>query len=143
MPTWEITEVTGFRVMNPFFFVFLYFRFIVSTVCGYCTCSLHIGMMFSCHYTYIYIHIRCTKLHYIKHFQFLNLYFLLSSYTEIYIHGLGAAINRAINLALQLQQKGHGSIEVYQFYLPILVQFSLSSKFRVNSCPCLQFIQSG
>lgn len=31
---------------------------------------------------------------------------------ELYIHGLGAALNRAINLALQLKALGNGSIEV-------------------------------
>lgn len=35
-----------------------------------------------------------------------------SGYNEIYIHGLGAAINRAGNLALQLKQRGHGNIEL-------------------------------
>ena len=33
-------------------------------------------------------------------------------YNEIFIHGLGAAINRAVNLALQLKERGHGSIEI-------------------------------
>lgn len=28
------------------------------------------------------------------------------------IHGLGSAINRAINLALQLEQRGQGTVEV-------------------------------
>lgn len=32
---------------------------------------------------------------------------------EVRIHGLGAAINRAINLALQLEQRGQGTVEVY------------------------------
>ena len=31
---------------------------------------------------------------------------------ELYIHGLGAAVNRAINLALQLKALANGSIEV-------------------------------
>ena len=31
---------------------------------------------------------------------------------EVRIHGLGAAINRAINLALQLEQRGQGTVEV-------------------------------
>ncbi len=31
---------------------------------------------------------------------------------EVYIHGLGAAINRAINLSLQLKARGSGSLEV-------------------------------
>ena len=35
-----------------------------------------------------------------------------SGYNEIFIHGLGAAINRAVNLALQLKERGHGSIEI-------------------------------
>ena len=35
-----------------------------------------------------------------------------SGHDEIFIHGLGAAINRAVNLALQLQERGHGSIEI-------------------------------
>ncbi|PVD25753.1 hypothetical protein C0Q70_13413 [Pomacea canaliculata] len=30
---------------------------------------------------------------------------------EVYIHGLGSAINRAINLALQLKERGVGSVE--------------------------------
>ncbi len=42
---------------------------------------------------------RCTKL-------------LDSGYEEIYIHGLGAAVNRAINLALQLEQKSLGLIKL-------------------------------
>uniref|UniRef100_A0A2K6FFQ6 Ribonuclease P protein subunit p20 n=1 Tax=Propithecus coquereli TaxID=379532 RepID=A0A2K6FFQ6_PROCO len=32
--------------------------------------------------------------------------------TEIYIHGLGLAINRAINIALQLQAGSFGSLQV-------------------------------
>lgn len=35
-----------------------------------------------------------------------------SGYTEIYIHGLGAAINRAMTLALQLKSKGLGTLDV-------------------------------
>ncbi|XP_077990920.1 ribonuclease P protein subunit p20-like [Glandiceps talaboti] len=35
-----------------------------------------------------------------------------SGYKEIVIHGLGAAINRAINLALQLKLQGMGTIEI-------------------------------
>ena len=35
-----------------------------------------------------------------------------SGVNELYIHGLGAAINRALNLALQLQARGLGSIEL-------------------------------
>lgn len=31
---------------------------------------------------------------------------------EVFIHGLGAAINRAINLALQLQIRGQGTVEI-------------------------------
>ena len=31
---------------------------------------------------------------------------------ELYVHGLGAAINRAINLSLQLQSEAHGSLQV-------------------------------
>ena len=35
-----------------------------------------------------------------------------SGHNEVFIHGLGAAINRAVNLALQLEQRGHGSIQI-------------------------------
>ena len=35
-----------------------------------------------------------------------------SGYNEIFIYGLGAAINRAVNLALQLEQRGLGSIQI-------------------------------
>jgi ribonuclease P/MRP protein subunit RPP20 len=35
-----------------------------------------------------------------------------SGWNEVFIHGLGAAINRAVNLALQLEQEGHGSIQI-------------------------------
>ncbi|XP_070579167.1 ribonuclease P protein subunit p20-like [Ptychodera flava] len=35
-----------------------------------------------------------------------------AGFEELFIHGLGAAINRAINLALQLKTRGMGSIEV-------------------------------
>ncbi|XP_068673138.1 ribonuclease P protein subunit p20-like isoform X1 [Montipora foliosa] len=35
-----------------------------------------------------------------------------SSEQEVIIHGLGAAINRAMNLALQLEHKGQGTVEV-------------------------------
>lgn len=42
---------------------------------------------------------RCTKL-------------LDSGYDEVFIHGLGAAVNRAVNLALKLKQNGLGSIDV-------------------------------
>ncbi|XP_041351252.1 ribonuclease P protein subunit p20-like [Gigantopelta aegis] len=37
---------------------------------------------------------------------------LLDSGNEVYIHGLGAAINRAINVALQLKENGRGTVEV-------------------------------
>ena len=37
---------------------------------------------------------------------------IYSNYNEIFVHGLGAAVSRAINLALQLKVRGHGSIEV-------------------------------
>lgn len=37
---------------------------------------------------------------------------LLESETEVIIHGLGAAVARAINVALQLQEKYHGTVEV-------------------------------
>ena len=33
-------------------------------------------------------------------------------FIEIFIHGLGAAINRSINLALQLKTKNHGSLSL-------------------------------
>lgn len=35
-----------------------------------------------------------------------------SGYSEVFIHGLGAAISRAVNLALQLEQRGHGGIKI-------------------------------
>lgn len=35
-----------------------------------------------------------------------------SGSNEVYIHGLGAAINRALNLALQLKERGLGTIEI-------------------------------
>ncbi len=35
-----------------------------------------------------------------------------SGWNELYIHGLGAAVNRAINIALQLKALGNGSIDV-------------------------------
>ena len=34
------------------------------------------------------------------------------SHQAVWIHGLGAAINRAINLALQLKHRGMGTVEV-------------------------------
>ena len=37
---------------------------------------------------------------------------LLDSGNEVYIHGLGAAINRAVNVALQLKENGRGTVEV-------------------------------
>ena len=40
------------------------------------------------------------------------LFVLLFSEQEVTIHGLGSAINRAINLALQLEQRGQGTVEV-------------------------------
>lgn len=43
----------------------------------------------------------------------LELIFFCFSEQEVRIHGLGAAINRAINLALQLEQRGQGTVEVY------------------------------
>lgn len=43
-------------------------------------------------------------------FQFC--FVLLFSEQEVTIHGLGSAINRAINLALQLEQRGQGTVEV-------------------------------
>ncbi|XP_064601287.1 ribonuclease P protein subunit p20-like [Liolophura sinensis] len=35
-----------------------------------------------------------------------------SGWNEVYIHGLGAAINRAVNLALQLKDKGMGTLDL-------------------------------
>jgi len=35
-----------------------------------------------------------------------------SGFDAIYIHGLGAAVNRAINLGLQLKRRGLGSLDV-------------------------------
>ncbi|XP_068673139.1 ribonuclease P protein subunit p20-like isoform X2 [Montipora foliosa] len=46
-----------------------------------------------------------------------------SSEQEVIIHGLGAAINRAMNLALQLEHKGQGTVEDHEGY----------SKVRTNS----------
>uniref|UniRef100_A0A0B7BT88 Ribonuclease P protein subunit p20 n=1 Tax=Arion vulgaris TaxID=1028688 RepID=A0A0B7BT88_9EUPU len=37
---------------------------------------------------------------------------LLDSGNEVVIHGLGKAVNRAINLALQLKEKGLGTIQI-------------------------------
>ncbi|KAI8744588.1 ribonuclease P protein subunit p20 [Biomphalaria glabrata] len=37
---------------------------------------------------------------------------LLDSGNEVVIHGLGKAVNRAINLALQLKAKGNGTIKL-------------------------------
>ena len=37
---------------------------------------------------------------------------LLDSVNEVFIHGLGTAVNRAINLALQLKERGLGTVEV-------------------------------
>ncbi|GFN85610.1 ribonuclease p protein subunit p20 [Plakobranchus ocellatus] len=37
---------------------------------------------------------------------------LLDSGNEVIIHGLGKAVNRAINLALQLQAKGTGTVQL-------------------------------
>ncbi|KAK7103543.1 ribonuclease P protein subunit p20-like [Littorina saxatilis] len=37
---------------------------------------------------------------------------LLDSGNEVFVHGLGTAINRAINLALQLKERGLGTVEV-------------------------------
>jgi len=37
---------------------------------------------------------------------------LESGHSEIYIHGLGVAIDRAVNIALQLKVLGSGSLEV-------------------------------
>uniref|UniRef100_K1RM62 Ribonuclease P protein subunit p20 n=1 Tax=Magallana gigas TaxID=29159 RepID=K1RM62_MAGGI len=37
---------------------------------------------------------------------------LLDSENEVYVHGLGAAINRAINLALQIQTESQGLVEI-------------------------------
>ncbi|KAK3783416.1 hypothetical protein RRG08_033677 [Elysia crispata] len=37
---------------------------------------------------------------------------LLDSGNEVIIHGLGKAVNRAINLALQLQTKGAGTVQL-------------------------------
>ncbi|XP_071080859.1 ribonuclease P protein subunit p20-like [Haliotis cracherodii] len=37
---------------------------------------------------------------------------ILDAGNEVYIHGLGAAVNRAINLALQLKANGRGTVDV-------------------------------
>lgn len=37
---------------------------------------------------------------------------LLDNGNEVFIHGLGTAVNRAINLALQLKEQGLGTVEV-------------------------------
>ena len=44
---------------------------------------------------------------------FNNIFFIFNSEQEVTIHGLGAAINRAINLALQLEHRGQGTVEVF------------------------------
>ena len=37
---------------------------------------------------------------------------LNNNFNEIFIHGLGAAVSRAVNLALQLKLSAHGSLDV-------------------------------
>ncbi|CAG5123237.1 unnamed protein product [Candidula unifasciata] len=37
---------------------------------------------------------------------------LLDSGNEVIIHGLGKAVNRAINLALQLKERGNGTVQI-------------------------------
>lgn len=37
---------------------------------------------------------------------------LLDQFNEVFIHGLGVAVNRAINLALQLKEGGLGTVDV-------------------------------
>ncbi|KAL8614705.1 hypothetical protein ACOMHN_057375 [Nucella lapillus] len=37
---------------------------------------------------------------------------IINTEEEVFIHGLGSAVNRAINLALQLKERGLGTLEV-------------------------------
>jgi len=64
-----------------------------------------------------------------------------NGYDAIYIHGLGAAVNRAINLSLQLKRRGLGSldlaintstVEVTDDLEPLLDD--LESQVRVRNC---------
>ncbi|XP_020900146.1 ribonuclease P protein subunit p20-like [Exaiptasia diaphana] len=65
-----------------------------------------------------------------------------SSHQEVWIHGLGAAINRAINLALQLKHRGMGtietsaltsSVELIDDFEPLDDEHESHSKVRTNS----------
>ena len=65
-----------------------------------------------------------------------------SEYEEIFIHGLGAAVNRAINLALQLERKYLGmveletetsTLEVTDQLLPLLDDLEAKSRSRFIS----------
>ena len=61
-------------------------------------------------------------------------FFIFNSEQEVTIHGLGAAINRAINLALQLEHRGQGTVEVFLAILLDKAEYDLKSCGHQGGC---------
>lgn len=61
-------------------------------------------------------------------------FFIFNSEQEVTIHGLGAAINRAINLALQLEHRGQGTVEVFLAILLDKAEYDLKSCGHHGGC---------
>ena len=61
-------------------------------------------------------------------------FFIFNSEQEVTIHGLGAAINRAINLALQLEHRGQGTVEVLLAILLDKAEYDLKSCGHQGGC---------
>lgn len=59
---------------------------------------------------------------------------LCCSENEVKIHGLGAAINRAVNMALQLKLKANGSLLVWHIFPSCLSVTIAHSYFLSNLC---------
>ena len=61
-------------------------------------------------------------------------FFIFNSEQEVTIHGLGAAINRAINLALQLEHRGQGTVEVFSAILLDEAEYDLKNYGHQGGC---------
>ena len=59
---------------------------------------------------------------------------VFNSEQEVTIHGLGAAINRAINLALQLEHRGQGTVEVFLAILLDEAEYDLKNYGHQGGC---------
>ena len=62
-----------------------------------------------------------------KHYYMCACYIHYYRYNELTIHGLGAAINRAINLALKLQETSP-----YELKVNILIMLTIYTHYRMK-----------